>query len=80
MKVCLPGENDMSGILRLNDEWRQATLKQLHSGEVLVMTEATGLNLMTRLKIPDFPTRASRRGVATFVSNKENDLGERQIY
>ena len=79
MKVCLPDENDMSGILR-NEEWRQPMLKQTHSGEVLVMTEATGLNLMTRLKIPYFPTRASRRGVATFVSNKENDLGERQIY
>lgn len=79
MKVCLPDENDRSGIFR-NEERHQSTLKELHSGEVVVMTEAPGLNLLTRLKIPYFSTRASRRGVITFVSNKKYDLGELQIY
>ena len=76
MKVCLPDENDRSGIFR-NEEWHQSTVKELHS-EVVIMIEAIGLNLMTRLKIPNFPTRASRQGEATFVSNQEWDLGERQ--
>lgn len=49
MKVCLPDENDRSGIFR-NEERHQSTLKALHSAEVVVMTEAPGLNLLTRLK------------------------------
>lgn len=48
MKVCLPDENDRSGIFR-NEEWHQSTAKELHS-EVVIMLEAIGLNLMTRLK------------------------------
>jgi len=75
MKVCLPDENDRSGIFR-NEEWHQSTVKELHS-EVVIMIEAIGLNLMTRLKSLIFLLESQGKAWLP-VSNQEWDLGERQ--